>query len=238
MLKRKLAAEGAGELYSECVQLKMRSPLDRKNYATDAADAETMLRIVQSVPSPKAEPIKQWLAQEGARSLEETAAEMNEAQKRLLLRREFTERNNRLMDAASASEIITRRDFAIFQDFGYKGLYNGETARDIAARKGLTKGQRILDHMGSTELGANIFRATATDDVLRRMQAERTVSKSEANATHYTIGKEIRGLIKHIGGTMPEDLPTPEQSVQELEREEQERAQVRLQPPLFSTDET
>ena len=237
MLKKRLRDEGANEPLTKCLQLKMRA-IDGKMRATDAADAETMLRIVQSVPSPKAEPIKQWLAQEGARALEEAAAGMTEAQRRLLYRREFTERNNRLMDAASASEIISRRDFAIFQDFGYKGLYNGETARDIAARKGLVKNQRILDHMSSTELGANIFRATATDDVLRRMQAEHAVGKAEANATHHAIGKEIRGVIERIGGTMPEDLPTPEQSIQELEREEQDHAKARLQSPLFSTDET
>jgi DNA-damage-inducible protein D len=232
-MKRRIQDEGFIELLAKCQQLKMRSPLDGKMYKTDAADTETMLRITMSIPSPKAEPVRQWLAQVGAQRLNEVVAELDENQRRLLLRGEFTERNNRLMDAASAAGIISQRDFAIFQDFGYKGLYNGETARDIAARKGLAKGERILDHMGSTELGANIFRATATDDVLRRMQAERPVGQTEANATHYAVGKEIRGLIERIGGTMPEALPTPEQSIQQLEREERERAQARLQPPLI-----
>ena len=203
--------------------------IDGKMRATDAADAETMLRIVQSVPSPKAEPIKQWLAREGARSL----AELEENQRRLFLRGEVAEKNRSLADTVTGAGIVTSRDFAIFQDFGYKGLYNGETARDIAARKGLARGQRILDHMNSEELAANWFRVTQAEAMMRR---EGVDNKADANRAHYTVGKKVRETIADLGGTMPEELPTPELSIQQLERAEQQRLAAQRQPPLFPAD--
>lgn len=229
MLKKRLQDEGASELLTNCVQLKMRA-LDGKMRATDAADVETMLRIVQSVPSPKAEPIKQWLAQEGARRLDEVAAEMPENQRRLLLRGEIAEKNRSLAGTVSAAGIVTSRDFAIFQDYGYMGLYNGEKARDIAARKGLARNQRILDHMGSEELAANWFRITQAEAKLKRESVD---NKADANAAHYAVGRKVRETIADLGGTMPEDLPTPEQSIQQIERAEQQRVAARHQPPLF-----
>lgn len=203
--------------------------IDGKMRATDAADAETMLRIVQSVPSPKAEPIKQWLAREGARSL----AELEENQRRLFLRGEVAEKNRSLADTVTGAGIVTSRDFAIFQDFGYKGLYNGETARDIAARKGLARGQRILDHMNSEELAANWFRVTQAEAKIRR---EGVDNKGDANRVHFHMGKAVRSFILEQGGTPPEELPTPELSIQQLERAEQQRLAARRQPPLFPAD--
>ncbi len=138
-MKRRIQDEGFRELSAKCLQLKMRSPLDGKKYATDAADTETMLRITMSIPSPKAEPMRQWLAQVGAQRLEEVAAELDENQRRLLLRGDVAERNRGLMATAGDAGVVTKRDFAIFQDWGYKGLYAGETANDIAARKDLAK---------------------------------------------------------------------------------------------------
>ena len=96
------------------------------------------------------------------------------------------------------------------------GLYNGLKAKDIKERKGLQKNQDILDYMGSTELAANLFRATQTEEKLRR---EHIQGKSEANKTHYEVGKKVRQTIKELGGTMPEDLPTPEKSVRQIEKE-------------------
>ena len=203
--------------------------IDGKMRATDAADAETMLRIVQSVPSPKAEPVKQWLAREGARRL----AELEENQRRLFLRGEVAEKNRSLADTVTGAGIVTSRDFAIFQDFGYKGLYNGETARDIAARKGLARGQRILDYMESEELAANWFRITQAEAKMRRDGVD---NKADANRTHYAVGKKVRETIADLGGTMPEELPTPEQSIQQLEHAEQQRIAARRQPTLFPTD--
>ena len=96
-------------------------------------------------------------------------------------------------------------------------MYGGLGAKDIQARKGLKPGQKILDHMGSTELAANLFRATQTDDKLRR---EKITGKAEANTTHFIVGQTVRKTIQELGGTMPEDLPTPEKSIQQIEQEQ------------------
>ncbi len=231
-LKRRVQDEGFSQLYAKCVQLKMRS-LDGKLRETDAADVETMLRIVQSVPSPKAEPVKQWLAQVGAERLEDAAATLNEAQRRALLRGEVADKNVHLAGTVQGAGVVSGRDFAVFQDHGYKGLYAGETARDIAARKGLARGEKILDWMGSTELAANWFRITQAEDKLRR---EGIDNKTDANRTHYAVGRAVRATIAQLGGTMPEDLPTPAESIQELERREQQRLLAERQPGLFAAD--
>ncbi|MCO5762993.1 MAG: hypothetical protein NHG36_16020 [Chromatiaceae bacterium] len=110
--------------------------------------------------------------------------------------------------------ITTSMDFAIFQDHGYKGLYGGLGNREIHARKGLKKSQKILDHMGSTELAANLFRATQTEEKLRRDQVR---GKPLANRTHFEVGRKVRQTIADLGGTMPEDLPKPDTSIQQLE---------------------
>lgn len=110
--------------------------------------------------------------------------------------------------------------YEIFQNKGYQGLYGGLGAKEIHARKGLKKGQRILDHMGSTELAANLFRATQTDEKLRR---ENIQGKQAAYDTHYEVGKKVRQTIKELGGTMPEDLPTPQKSIAQLEREQEKQ---------------
>ena len=112
------------------------------------------------------------------------------------------------------------RDYAIFQNKGYQGLYGGLGVKEIHARKGLKKSQKILDHMGSTELAANLFRATQTDEKLRR---EKIRGKAAANQTHYEVGRKVRQTIKELGGTMPEDLPTPEKSIQKIEREQKKK---------------
>lgn len=228
MLKKRLQDEGANEPLTKCLQLKMRA-LDGKLRATDAAGAETMLRIMQSVPSPKAEPIKQWLAYEGARRLEE----LEEDQKRPLLRSEMSNRNRMLANTATTAGVLTSRDFAVFQDFGYMGLYNGEKARDIAARKGLAKGEHILDWMGSEELADNIFRAAQTEAKIKR---EGIGNKEGANRAHYAMGQAVRAFIVVQGGTPPEHLPTPEQSIQQIERAEQQRVVAERQPSLFPSD--
>jgi DNA-damage-inducible protein D len=235
-LKRKLAnVEGFSELYAKIVQLKMRS-LDGKHYATDAADVETMLRIIQSIPSPRAEPVKQWLARVGTERLDaitesrDLLAGMSEDQRRLFLRGQLADRNIALSEAAASAGVLTSRDFALFQDWGYRGLYNGETARDIAARKGLARGQAILDWMGPEELVDNLFRAMQAEAKIRRDEVQ---AKAAANATHYAVGRKVRETIAELGGTMPEDLPTPAQSIQQLRREEQKRLDDERQPPLF-----
>lgn len=108
----------------------------------------------------------------------------------------------------------SEQTFEIFQDKGYQGLYGGLGRKEIAARKGLQKNEKILDHMGSTELAANLFRATQTDEKLRR---ENIQGKQAAYNTHYTVGRKVRQTIKELGGTMPEDLPTPDKSIKQIE---------------------
>ena len=241
-LKRRIQDEGFRELVTNCHQLKMRS-LDGKSYKTDAADTETMLRIVQSIPSPKAEPFKQWLAKVGTERLEEIAEGdllegLSEDQRRLLIRGELAEHNRQLADAAAGAGVVTTRDFAIFQDWGYRGLYAGESARDIAVRKDLKRGQPILDWMGPEELAANLFRATQTEAKLRRESASGEVGKAQANRTHFEVGQAVRHTITQLGGVMPEDLPTPQDSIQAVQRREQKRIEAQRQPSLFPSDES
>lgn len=135
--------------------------------------------------------------------------------KRLFLREQMKMHNKQLADAASNAGIEAGLEYAIFQDYGYQGLYGGLKAKDIHARKGLKKSQKILDHMGSTELAANLFRATQTEEKLRR---ENIKGKMKANQTHYEVGKKVRQTIEELGGTMPEDLPTVD-SIKKLERQ-------------------
>ena len=147
----------------------------------------------------------------------EIHAQLTEDERRLFLRSDIKQKNQWLAEAAKRAGIQEPIDYAIFQDFGYKGLYNGETARNIADRKGLAEKENILDHMGSTELGANIFRITQTEEVMKNKKVS---TRDEANDTHYNVGKEVREAIKRIGGTMPEKLPKPDKSVHEIEAEQ------------------
>lgn len=146
--------------------------------------------------------------------------ELSEDQKRLAIRNEMKAHNKSLAEAAQMAGVIESRDFAIFQNYGYQGLYGGLGAKEIHARKGLKKNEQILDHMGSTELAANLFRATQTDEKLRR---ENIQGKAAANQTHYEVGKKVRQTIAELGGTMPEDLPTPEKSIKQIESEQRKR---------------
>jgi DNA-damage-inducible protein D len=133
--------------------------------------------------------------------------------RRLLLRNELKRHNTQLAEAAKACGVVEPRDYAIFQNHGYQGLYGGMTAQDIHLHKGLKKGQQILDHMGSTELAANLFRATQAEEKLRR---DKVKGKPAANQTHYEVGKKVRQTIKELGGTMPEELPAAD-SIKKLE---------------------
>ena len=141
-------------------------------------------------------------------------ARLSEDEKRLAIRNELAEHNKNLAAAAKDAGVESGLDYAIFQDHGYKGLYGGLGAKDIHARKGLKKSQKILDHMGSTELAANLFRATQAEEKLKR---EQVASKQRANQAHFEVGKKVRQTIQELGGTPPESLPTPPQSVKQVE---------------------
>jgi len=147
------------------------------------------------------------------RQMDEYTSLKSEEEKRIFLRNELKTHNIQLAETAKGAGVIEPIDYAIFQNHGYMGLYGGLDAKGIHTRKGLKKSQNILDHMGSTELAANLFRATQTEDKLRR---EEIKGKQNANTTHFNVGKKVRQTIRELGGTMPENLPT-EESIKELE---------------------
>jgi len=167
--------------------------------------------------------------------LADELAALPEAQKRLIYREQMAIYNTKLVEAAQAAGVLSPLDFATFQDHGYMGLYGGLRENAIHAQKGLADGQHILDFMGSEELADNIFRAAQTDAKLRR---EQITGKYEANQAHFEVGRKVRQTIGELGGTMPEDLPTPEKSIQQLQKEEEQRLARRLQPSLFEEEES
>jgi DNA-damage-inducible protein D len=130
-----------------------------------------------------------------------------ENEKRIFLRGEVTRHNLLLADSARIAGVVEPIDYAVFQNHGYMGLYGGLDAKAIHQRKELKKSQHILDHMGSSELAANLFRTTQTDDKLRR---ENITGKQKANKTHFEVGQKVRQTIEELGGTMPENLPSAE----------------------------
>jgi DNA-damage-inducible protein D len=153
------------------------------------------------------------------RQMEEYNRLASEDEKRLFLREEMKRHNIQLADAAKDAGVIEPYDYAIFQNHGYMGLYGGLDAKGIHKRKGLKKSESILDHMGSTELAANLFRATQTEEKLRR---DNIKGKQKANQTHYEIGQKVRKTIEEIGGTLPENLPAAD-SIKKLEKAKEEK---------------
>ena len=150
------------------------------------------------------------------KEISDAATQLSEDEKRLAIRDEVTVRNKFLASSAKAAGVETPVDYAVFQNRGYQGLYNGLGMKDIHKRKGLKKNEQILDHMGATELAANLFRITQTDDKLRR---ENIKGKEKANEAHFAVGKKVRQTIAELGGTMPENLPTPKISAKKLKQE-------------------
>ena len=144
---------------------------------------------------------------------EEEYSKLSEDEKRLY-RRKQTKDGNKILYRVKKKKGV--KNFDKFTNAGYKGLYNGETANDIARRKGLRYREDILDNMGSVELGANVFRITQTEALLEKQEKP---NENMATDTHYKVGKAIRETIEKLGGTMPEDLPTPKKSIKDLEKE-------------------
>lgn len=135
-------------------------------------------------------------------------------------RQNVKDKNKYLFDTAKSAGV---RNYGKFNNYGYRGLYNGETAQDIANRKGITEKKDILDYMSSTELAANLFRITQTDEVLKNKKVN---NENDACITHHKVGQAVRQTIKRIGGTMPEDLPTPSKSAKQIEKEKNEKLVV------------
>ena len=160
--------------------------------------------------------------------------QLDEDRRRLVVRGDIKQWNQLLAETAHDAGVITNEEFAIFQNAGYMGLYGGLDVDDIHKRKGLTVSQKILDYMGSTELIANLFRISQTEEKLRK---DNTQGAEKATQTHYAVGREVRKAIEKIGGTMPEDLPTPEKSIQQIEKEQMERLQKKAKAGKLMLDE-
>ena len=139
--------------------------------------------------------------------------QLSEDEKRLYTRKNVKDKNKYLFDTAKLAGV---KNYGKFNNYGYRGLYNGETAKDIANRKGISEKEDILDYMSSTELAANLFRITQTDEVLKNKNIN---NEEDACNTHHDVGQAVRQTIKRIGGTMPEDLPTPNKSAKQIEKE-------------------
>ena len=146
--------------------------------------------------------------------------QLDEDNKRLVIRGDIKQWNQMLLEAAHNAGVITNEKYAEFQNAGYMGLYGGLTVDDIHKRKNLKDNEKILDFMGSTELIANLFRISQTEEKLKK---DKVHSCSMATATHYEVGSKVRKAIEDIGGTMPEDLPRPEKSIKEIEKEQLKR---------------
>ena len=160
--------------------------------------------------------------------------ELDEDNRRLVVRGDIMQRNQMLAETAHNAGVITNEEFAFFQNAGYMGLYGGLDVDDIHSRKQLEVGQKILDYMGSTELIANLFRISQTEEKLRK---DKIQGADKATSVHYNVGKEVRTAIEKIGGTMPEDLPTPEKSIQQIEKEQMERLKLKAKKGKLMLDE-
>ena len=143
--------------------------------------------------------------------------QLDEDNKRLVIRGDIKQWNQMLVETAHNAGVITNEEYAKFQNAGYMGLYGGLTVEGIHKRKNLKDKAKILDFMGSEELGANIFRITQTEAKLRK---DKVNNADDATETHYNVAKKVRHTIKELGATMPEDLPTPEKSITEIEKEQ------------------
>lgn len=225
--RAKEACNGSGNLVSECfVEVNKTLPMPKggeKEISDIKLSRYACYLIVQNGdPHKKVIALGQTYFAVKTRQQELTDAfeDLSEDAKRLATRNEMKRHNKSLAEAANMAGITDPIDYAIFQNKGYQGLYGGLGRKEIHERKGLKKSQDILDFMGSTELAANLFRATQTDEKIRR---ENIVGKAAANKTHYEVGKKVRQTIKELGGTMPEDLPTPERSVKQIERAEKRK---------------
>jgi DNA-damage-inducible protein D len=157
---------------------------------------------------------------------------LQEDQKRLLLRAEMKKHNKNLAGVARQAGVVQPVDYAIFMDHGYRGLYGGLGMRDIHQRKRLKPKEHILDHMGSTELAANLFRATQTEEKLRR---ENVRHKEHAGRIHNEVGRKVRQTIRELGGTMPENLPAAE-SIKQVESREKKRLKAEQKKSLPGKD--
>lgn len=160
--------------------------------------------------------------------------QLDENSRRLIVRGDIKQWNQLLAETAKSAGVITNEEFAIFQNAGYMGLYGGLTVEDIHQKKELAVGQKILDYMGSTELIANLFRISQTEEKLHNDKVD---NANDATKVHHSVGKEVRKAIIEIGGTLPENLPTPKKSIAEIEKEQMDLLKIKVKDNQFMLDE-
>ena len=163
--------------------------------------------------------------------LQDDFDKLSEDQKRIAIRDEIKHHNKSLSEAAGNAGV---KNFGRFHNSGYKGLYGGLTMKDIHDRKELEDNEHILDHMGSAELAANLFRATQTDEVLRSKQIK---GEDNTNQTHFDVGRTVRRTMQELGTTMPENLPTPRESIKELKKKQRQLGNKENENQLSLFDE-
>jgi DNA-damage-inducible protein D len=213
-LKAKLIEQGYFELSAKIGQLKLRAP-DGKMYLTDCADTETLLRIIQSIPSPKAEPFKRWLAGLGA----EVIDDRTEDQRRLDYRVPKAEAHKGLHAEIHTRGICSRRDHAEFDVRGHQELYNGETPRETEEKRDIPPGEGP-SWMGSEEMGDTIFRDVQSRAYIKRMDITGKVPVTQA---HEKVSREVRDTIIRLGNTPPEQLPKATKSIEQAASDEKRR---------------
>lgn len=158
--------------------------------------------------------------------------QLDEDNKRLVIRGDIKQWNQMLAEAAHNAGVISNEEYATFQNAGYMGLYGGMKVEDIHKKKSLKKNDKILDFMSSSELIANLFRISQTEEKLKKDNAS---TSDAANEIHFIVGREVRGTIERVGGTMPEDLPVPNKSISDVEREQLKR--LKKNPDKLMLDE-
>ena len=158
--------------------------------------------------------------------------QLDEDNKRLVIRGDIKQWNQMLAEAAHNAGVISDQEYAAFQNAGYMGLYGGLKVEDIHKKKGLKKTDRILDFMSSTELIANLFRISQTEEKLKN---DKAATADAANEIHFIVGKEVRGTIERVGGTLPEKLPVPGKSITAIER--QQLKKLKKSPHKLMLDE-
>ena len=213
-----LACKNSGFSVSECFP-DIRKTIEMPNYATRSVADYKLSRYACYLIVQNGDPRKEIIAfgqtyfaiQTHRQELTDAFNDLDENNKRLVVRGNIKQWNQLLAIAAHNAGVITNKEFGIFQNSGYSGLYGGLTVADIHKRKGLKESERILDFMESTELIANLFRISQTEE---KLKLDQICGKTKANETHYQIGQKIRNAMMDMGTTLPEKLPTPEKSIQ------------------------
>ena len=213
-LKRKLKAQGFTEVYEKIVQLTMPAP-DGKQRETDCVNMEAMLRIIQSIPSPKAEPFKRWLAHIGAELIDDRT----EDQKRIDYREREKTIHKHLHGEIHHRGIKRPGEHAEFDDRGHRVFYDGESVRDTEERRGIPPGEGH-SWESSEEMVDNLFRATQTQAYIKRLDIQ---GKEPLNQAHETISKQVRDAIIGMGNTPPEQLPKAAKSIEQAAKDEERR---------------